>query len=352
MVQNQPETVVAAEPLFDLDRVGASLDQLALSIRSKKLQGTHFGDIESFTPGKGYEITSFRDYQAGDPAKSISWKQTAHSVDQFPVVKTTFADKTPKLWVVTDMPDRRYATGYGDFSEQALGMSAVMSLVHISRVQGIETILAAASDREMFIGRSGGDSLLEIGYKLRKMRDYKPPQPEQSSHRKLFGRKKASSQTGTAERSTEIDHPIVEVMKRVGHVASRDTILIVSDFRDSIDKASEVPKWRSPLRTLASKGNDITAIEIIDPTDRGLLAGGFSRIGDSTTEGTNIGWVKNREEAASRYAAYSAEQQRFIDSTLGSLNVAHIKLSTDEPRWLSSLRNQLEAQSQRASTNY
>jgi hypothetical protein len=122
-----------------------------------------------------------------------------------------------------------------------------------------------------------------------------------------------------------------DLLVHAGGLMTRDLVVVVSDFRDTAPDDAQ-HGWHLPLHNLARKGNSIIALETTNPEDFALDES-FTRFDGG--EGGRYATAADREQ----YTLDAAKQQQSIDTAIGMTGIAHAKLSTAEPQWLSSLMN-------------
>lgn len=309
----------AAEPLVDPNRLGASLDRvnrLVMPVREPVLRGAQYGETLSRLRGQGMERDGVRDYEPGDDPRYIDWKLTARSPGDVPKLRQHHKEITPNLWLATDLAQRRNCSTPGAaFMEQELALSATLAMLLLAQKESMPTGLAAINDDEMV----------------------QSPTP-------AMGTKNVFNMSQQLTRLTEVGYTAANgneqhlgsMLKRLATVATENMVVLVSDFRDAApDDGAQ--GWAKPVQQLRHNGNSIVAIETTNPwdyeipteVDRLQLAGKTVHLGGK--EGQRI------REA---YRETALEQQAAIDEALRG--VAHVKLSTEDPRWFTSLRTQLE----------
>lgn len=317
---------VSKEPLVELDHLGASLDRinrLVMPISEPVLRGVQYGEIQSLIRGQGSERDGMRDYIIGDDPRYIDWAASARSADGALKLRQHLKDITPSLWTVTDLAQRRGRVTPGQaYPEQTLAMSAALSMNLLAEKEQMPSGLFAVSDFQHFESDSaelGDDHILYIGRTLVNLTEAEPK--ADNGDRQHLG----------------------ETLKRLGAVANESLIVIVSDFRD-VASPAQVNGWKKPLQQLKHQGNDIIAIEINNPdqtslarTERPIVSGGV------------IDKLHKSKKIDAEYARLAALNQDEIDAALKSVQAVHIKLSTDDKRWFSTLRAKLAQAAERAS---
>lgn len=328
--------IIAAEPLIDPENIGRGFS-VTVPFRSSLLSGRHYGETQSRGRGPGFDVDGLNAYEIGDDLRFVDWRATARNTERRPQTRQHYADITPALWSVTDMIGRRHETNADNFSERDLAFSAVMTLSQIADTQGLPTAMVATNGADLFIDKNpvrGKKHILAVGKGLGRMESPRPPQ--QPKHR-FFGRNPAPAQ--------ETDSITLNTaLQRVGQKATRSVVAVVSDFRYCDDPENPGNGWAQPLRQLASKGNDILAVELKSSWDEALP----EKVGRFFIDGESAVLDPRKEEAIrERYKQNAIEQQAAIDRALASVKAAHIVLSTENPQWRTSLVGQLQSEGRR-----
>ena len=318
-VLNQPP-----EPLFDPSNPGASMDQinrLVLPIHGRILSGQSFGDMPSKISGHGYEFEGVREYVPGDDARHVDWPTTVRQSPHQLMVREHFEDVSPAEWLVTDSIQGRHRVnpGQSGFSEQELALSAATCFMMLARREGMPVGMVAANDTQIIRSKGtpkqGKKHILHLGNQLINHAD--------------------GSETGIP---AEERPALATLLKKTGELASRNLVVVVSDFRDVFDPAEEENGWLNPMREIRHNNNDIIAVELTNPWDSKVP----ENVDRLRIDGKTI-WIggKDRPQIVANYEYKMAQQQKNIDNGLKAAKATHIKLSTDNPRWFTSLREQL-----------
>ena len=307
------------QPVFDPHQPGRSIDAIRalLPQRAHTLAGMQVGDTASKRLGQGIEIDGIRPYQPGDESRHIDWRSTGRQTDGTLMVRQHYNEITPTLWIVTDMFQARHEANAGHFSERDLAASAVMSLLSLADRQGMPSAVVAVHERGIWQQKPGRgrQHIRQAGGGIARLMLEKLTQP-------------------IAER------PLAAGLKSVAKTAADNIVIVASDFRGS-DPTDQNTGWKRPLQQLAHHGNDITAVEFTNPWDFTL-----PEESDRFTFGATGAFVggKKRRQFRGTYANLAAEQQKAIDDAIAASGAVHLRLSTDQGRWLSSLRDQLAKQ--------
>lgn len=336
MANETPKQIM--DPIFDRNEPAASLDALngIQLVHEDLLSGFVRGNTESIRKGQGVRKAGVREYTPGDNPRHIDWKATAHSAGDELIVREHVADITPSLWVVSDIADRRYTNNPGYFSEQSLGLSAMAAFCLVANRQRMPIGLVSASRTETFMSdrlsrhRDGAIDLLRLISLA--VEETPAPQPKKG----LFhGRKKTSS----VEESTVNSQPLAAAMQRAGDVCMRNLVIVVSDFRESLGDQGR-NSWIDGMKHLQENKNDVLAVELTNVWDFHLP--------DTVTRFRNqegeVLYLEGRDGDKIRqaYAEKSGEQAEHIAQVLRESEAAHIRLDTSDPKWATSIHNQMQ----------
>lgn len=326
MNAQQPEF----QPVFDPNNFGASIDMVrgVIQPQAPLLYGLMSGETGSRLKGDGYDINGVREYQIGDDLRHVDWSITARQVDKKLQIRERYREITPSVWVVTDMLQSRHAHNPGHFSEQNLALSAITSVLRIADLQGMPTAVIASND----------SSLTAVNQR-------EPKQGRahlRSTMKQLVAALPATEAGSLPERSAqrrEIDQTRPRLDQLLHYASKRCTesiVVVVSDFRDTAYPDDAEHGWSDAYRQLARRGNDLIAIETTNPYDFGLpeTAGRVAGAGQTyTMNDTNRRLI----------AAATVRQQAEIDAVLAANKAQHITLTTTDPQWSKSFKQQLRA---------
>ncbi len=305
------------QPVFDPHHPGRSIDAVNALIphRTRMLAGSLIGETVSSHLGQGIEVDGIRPYQPGDESKHVDWRASARQADGTLMVRQHYDEITPTLWVVTDMFQKRHEANGGHFSERDLAASAVMTLLTLADRQSIPSAVVAIHEGGIWQQKPsrGRQHIRHAGSGIAKLMLDRPEQPM-------------------------VERPLSEGLKAVAKTAVKNVVIVASDFRSNVDTLEKSVGWKRSLQDLARKGNDITAVELTNPWDIKL-----PEESDRFTFGTTGIYLGGKKEKKYRdtYTHLASIQQDLIDDAIKSSGALHIKLSTDQGRWLNSLRDQL-----------
>ncbi len=330
--------LLAPEPLIDLSNLADGLDGV-LPIQYDYLSSWKAGEVGSNRLGSGFAINGVHDYRLGDDIRLIDWHATARHPEQTLQVREQYADITPSLWVATDISKERYNTGAGYYSEFGLAASGILTIMRAAEAQGIPIAIAANGDHDLFVQTEpviGAENLLAMGPRITSLVEAKMPQTRDK--RRLFSRRKNRMQP-----KVETDLTLRDTLSHVSRLATQSVVAVVSDFRYCVDPANETNGWAQSVMELANEGNDVIALEVKNPWDDKLP----ESVERFRLNGASVSLHgKTGDAIRERYIELAAKQQEAIDRNLQDANVTHIKLSTANPFWRTSLYEQLLAANQ------
>lgn len=319
-VEAQP---IQVDPVFDPEHIGASLDVIKgqLPLHKLSLRGNIVGEMASKRRGQGYDVDGVRPYVPGDDPRYIDWKFTARQTDGSLQLREHYADVTPSVRIVTDCLQSRYSFNPGYFSEQRLGLSALLAFIRIAQVEGMPTAVIASTDHNIIEQRQPAQGKAH-GFKTAKLL--------------AAGLSEAPLKLG-AEAPTA--PALAALLRYAGKRCVEDVVVVVSDFRDSADPQDAATGWKPALDRLAGQGNNLIVVELTNPWDFELPPQA-DRL--ATSHGvTWIGGGKLGRQHRADYAAAARLQQSSINDSLAAAGAVHLKLATDQPRWVASFRDQI-----------
>lgn len=319
---------ITKEPLIEFNQLGASLDRIErmmVPITEPVLRGVQYGDIKSRVRGQGMERDGVRDYEPGDDSRYIDWNLTARSADGVPKLRQHHKEITPNLWLVTDSAQSRHRITPGQaYPSQALQLSVLLSMQLLAQKEGMPSGLVAANDQDRFESQGAEfsrNNLLHLGHELVRL-----------SHTELG-------------EGAERQH-LGGLLKRLGAVADGNLVIIVSDFRGQASPYDEQDGWARPLGQLKQQGNDIIAIEVTNPDDFSIERVVKPKLDSGVW---HKGYGREARQIEVEYRRLAEQNQSEIDAALKSVRATHLKLSTDDSKWFTTLRAGLQKAARLAS---
>ncbi len=316
------------EPLIDPEHPVASMEQirrLVFTLPARELAGIRGGDNVTRRSGHGLEKDGIRDYEIGDDPQHIDWKKTAVHPDEKLQLRERFREITPKVWIVSDAPQERndYDIKWG-FSQQELANSAVMAAGYMFSRQGLPVAYLGINDHD--IRQSS----------LRPSRN--------STNMLAIGRTMIDLSRDRIDEPTSEPRNLSDGIKRVARLATRNIVVVVSDFRAEKPESGK-SELEASIAKLAHKKNEIIALEINSPWHRELPKG---REDESGGKGRAI-WTGGKKAPRIReaYAAIEDRNQAQIDRMMQKYGSRHIRLSTEDGMWFTGMRRELRKSGRR-----
>jgi len=319
------------QPVFHANQEVRNIG-LIPSLESPKLSGFVVGEHVSRNRGRGKERNSTREYQFGDNIKDIDWKLSARQADGSSlVVRTYFDEVTPDMYFVSDVFKDRTRVNQGHFSKSDLGASIIACLIKTANQQEYPTSLFAARDDALYVQpRPSNGGLSRIYHDIAQLSSSTNGQYDLA--------------LGKIEEAPDQDITLSRLINRVGQLATRSIIFVVSDFRGDSYLPSDDNGWLESLEALKSQDNSVVAVELIQPGD-------FELHDKTETFSTrrrvlHIGSDKKDkigQDIRRNYSKAALIKKQAIDEALADSCEAHIELKTDNGLWLTSLREQLRA---------
>lgn len=322
------ENQLPPQPLFDINQPGASFDlinKLVLPIQGRLLRGVNYGEFSSRRIGQGSDYDGVRDFASGDSPRDVDWKQTVRTApDPSNItrlkVRERYQDITPNVWLVTDALERQNVSNPGYYSKQKLALSALATMLFIARREGMPTALVACNEHTQVQSankpKTGINNTLHIARELTSLAE------------------------SADSKRTELDKArLASILPVTARLATRNVVVIVSDFLDVVDPSSPNGGWLPAVCQMRAKGNEVLGIQIKSPWDTELP----KNVDRFHSEGSvqRIGSGKKAELVRGNYRVITKSQQKAIKGSLVGSGAAHVRLDTEDPRWFSSLYKQL-----------
>ena len=254
------------------------------------------GDYRSATLGVGTELAQIRPYQPGDDVRRMDWNVTART--RQPHVRVHLAERALTTWLLLDAsPSMSFGTADRRKADVAEGVSLVVGHLAARRSSRLGVMTFGDRVSRLLPPRQGRAALLGL--------------------------------IETLEREPEADgggnDALNEVLGRAARIArQRALLVVVSDFLG--------PRtWHEPLLRLAGK-HDVLAVEIGDPRESHLPDVGDLWLVDPET-GEHLKVDTGSARLRERFARAAAAEQEQTAQLFRSLNVNHVRLST-EGDWL------------------
>ena len=311
---------VEVEPLIDMREPLHGLDELPVLewVHLAGIAGGRF--VNHIFPGQD-TFQGVREYSVGDDVRNIDSVLTAANHDKTPIVRYYSASVRPNLWIVTDTLKKHHTGQDGYYDKRGLATSAIFALLKtaLRRDYQMPTTVIAANDRNVYNSgypRAGMGHLIDLAENLQNLVAIKEDTKDNSEETTLS-----------------------ELLNTVGRIALRSVVAVVSDFRGMhVQPDHPEDNWKSGLEQIANQHNAIVAIEITSPEDK-VIPHYVHNIGYSPRGRVWAGRDGKRFRKA--YTQIVERQQTDITNALDVVGAAHIRLTTDNPQWLTSLNAQL-----------
>jgi uncharacterized protein (DUF58 family) len=314
------------QPTFNPTSFDEGLESIQANIPVHELvmDGTVFGDVVSLRKGSGHVKDGPREYTPQDNIRDIDWRLTTRQTDRRSLmIRTRHKDISPNLWVVSDVLQRRYGELRTDqyHTEQRLGLSAIMGLMRVSESIAMPSAVIAVDDEDV----------IEIN---------KHPSIGRSHVYKA-----AEILAESALEATHYNQPsttgLVDVLDYSTKRSNKGIVAVVSDFRDEKFTTGESFSWQEPLEQLKAQGNQIVAVELVDPHDF-FLRDNVDRFIDNKNH--RVHWVGESQSVRRDYEERAIAKSTAIEEALSDLDASHIRLMTNDGMWRDSFVEQLNSQ--------
>lgn len=323
------------QPAFDPNDVTASLDffKEELTYRDALYAGKTNGPASTKLRGDGAEFRNIRTYESTDDSKHIDWRASARQTDGQLQVRDFNRDITPKLYVVTDATQSRFESmpSVKDYyPERSVALSACMALFQLASRQNMPATLIAANDDEII-----GPFRFGVGKNhLVRTAEMLAESMSENKHQERMLK---------ATPKSEILRPrLADLISYAGERCANSLVAVVSDFRDADPEADELG-WALPMEEIKSRRNSILTVTVTNPGDT-VLPEHVDRF--ATEHGViYIPTGKKGRAQREKYTDLSLLQAERIKENLDLVGALQIELSTDDPRWADSFREQLREQS-------
>lgn len=293
--RNQPTPADLPHPYLDRrEAVTNVLRRLELDI-TMRLDGLLQGDYRGLVPGHGSEPGETRRYEAGDDVRRIDWNVSARMAE--PYIRQTIADRELETAVVVDLtPSLDFGTSLAEKRDLVAAATAAVGFLTLRVGNRFGAELIRPNGVESIPARQGRDHVLHIVEQV------------------LEAPRGSNSSTTLAD----------GIARARGPHRRRGLRAVISDFIDPSD-------WQSEMRRL-SIGNDLMAVEVLDPRELELPNVGTLTVVDPETGARRDIQTQNRK-VRERYAVAAAEQRAEIAQALREAQVNHLQLATDRD-WL------------------
>src|SRR5512139_3469277 len=299
-----------------------SLRRLELKV-TRRLDGLLQGEHMGLLPGPGTDLAEARLYQPGeDDIRHMDWAVTARTTS--PHVRDLIADHELEAWALVDLSaSMDFGTAAMEKRDLAVAALAAVGFLTVRLGDRVGAYLVHERTVRRFPARAGRAAMYNLLQSILDAERTAPARPGQPAG------------PGLAEAITDLSRG----QRR------RGLRVIISDFLDDpADADAEAgrgrgagartaartaggPEWERPLRRLAAR-HQVLAVEIIDPRELDLPAGGLLEMADPETGQVHEIVLSPKVRAAYREAA--AAQRERTKAALRRCGVHHLILRTDQ----------------------
>lgn len=254
------------------------------------------GQYHSAFKGQGMVFSEVREYQYGDPIRSIDWNVTARF--NKPFVKVFEEERELTVMLLVDV------SGSNDFGTRSrmkrefmTELAAVLAFSAIQNNDKIGVILFSDQIEKFIPPKKGQKHILRI---ILELLEFKP-------------KHKGTDVSGAVRFLTHA-------------IKKRATAFVISDFY--LKDRGEILPLRDTLR-LANKKHDLIAIQVHDPGEKLLPAAGLLRLLDPETGKSR--WVdSNNRKIRESIDTWWAALQQDLEDGLKRSGIDFVSLSTSE----------------------
>ena len=279
----------------------AALDLALVRRTGGRLPGSHRG----IGVGVGTELAQLRPYQVGDDVRMIDPAASART--GVPHVRQHVPERALTTWVVVDLsPSMAFGTTGRLKSDVAEGVTKVVARLSARR-GGRVGVVAAGAPHPIVLPPAGGRRALGAIDRHARRRASRP----------------------TARPSERLSEALIRVR---GLARQPGLVVVASDFRD------ERP-WLRAMRLLVASGQQVVAVEILDPRELELPDGGvLSLVDPETGELVEVDTRSNR--LRQDFAGAEARRREQLAADLRRIGARHAVVRTDRD-WLRDLGSHL-----------
>ncbi len=262
------------------------------------------GDHRGVGVGPGTELAQLRPYQVGDDVRQIDPAASART--GVPHVRQHVPERALTTWIVVDLsPSMAFGTADRLKSDVAEGVTKVVARLSARR-GGRVGVVAAGAPKPIVLPPAGG--------------------------RRALGAVDRLLSQGVAPDGVPTEG-LAEALIRVRGVARQPgLVVVVSDLRDT-------GPWSRAMRMLIASGQQVVAVEIIDPRELELPDGGvLSLVDPETGRLVEVDTRSNRLRRA--FADAEAARREQLATDLRRVGARHAVVRTDRD-WLRDLGSHL-----------
>ena len=280
----------------------AALDLALVRRAGGRLPGSHRG----IGVGVGTELAQLRPYQVGDDVRMIDPAASART--GVPHVRQHVPERALTTWVVVDLsPSMAFGTTGRLKSDVAEGVTKVIARLS-SRRGGRIGVVAAGTPHPIVLPPAGGRRALGA-----------------------IDRLLADGVTPDGAPSESLGAALIRVR---GLAREPGLVIVASDLRDDDDHP-----WSRAMRLLVASGQQVVAVEIVDPRELELPDGGvLSLVDPETGELLEVDTRSNR--LRQEFAGAEAARRERVATDLRRVGARHAVVRTDGD-WLRDLGSHL-----------
>lgn len=268
-----------------------------IEIKTRGLsQHVFAGQYHSAFKGQGMTFSEVREYQYGDPIRSIDWNVTARF--NKPYIKVFDEERELTVMLLVDV------SGSNDFGTRnrlkrdlMTELAAVLAFSAIENNDKIGVIFFSDRVEKFIPPKKGKKHILRI---ILELLEFKP-----------------------VSRGTNI----TEALRFLTHaIKKRSTVFVISDFM--IRSASDLGPIRDGLR-IANRKHDLIVLQTTDPGERHLPDIGLARMVDPETQET--GWIDtSNKKVRGYYDSWWEKIQGELDTIFRTSGIDSISLLTTQ----------------------
>ncbi len=263
-----------------------------IEIKTRNLvQEVFTGEYHALFKGQGLEFNEVREYQPGDSYRDIDWNVSARFGHPY-IKKFRETRELNVLFIVDLSASNQFGTKGQLKAEFIAELTAVLSFSALSNQDKVGLLLFTDVIEKYLPPRKGRKYTLQI------LRDILYHEP--------LG--KGTDLAGVLSYA-------VRLLKK------RSIVFVISDF--------QAHDYQKPLQLLSQK-HDVIALQVIDPAERDLPAGGLVRLFNPETGDSDIIDLSN-PKLHRRYKHFAEVEQEQLIKKMTLAKVDLLQLRTDEP---------------------
>jgi len=268
-----------------------------IEIKTRGLsQHVFAGQYHSAFKGQGMTFSEVREYQYGDPIRSIDWNVTARF--NKPYIKVFDEERELTVMLLVDVSgSNEFGTRDRLKRELMTELAAVLAFSAIENNDKIGVIFFSDRVEKFIPPKKGKKHILRI---ILELLEFKP-----------------------VSRGTNI----TETLRFLTHaIKKKSTVFVISDFM--LESTGEIAALRDGLR-IANRKHDLIVLQTSDPGERQLPDIGLVRMLDPETMESR--WIDtSNRKIRSHYAAWWQKVQTDLETVFRSSGIDYISLQTTQ----------------------